>query len=89
MKSTGIIRKLDELGRIVIPKETRKIFNLKEKDAVEIFIEKDTIVLKKYEPGCRGCNKCSDLTEVFGIKLCNECIAIVNEKSAKIMKSLK
>lgn len=48
MKSTGIIRKIDELGRIVIPKEIRKTLNIKESEDLEIFIEEDKIILKKY-----------------------------------------
>ncbi|WP_421927685.1 AbrB/MazE/SpoVT family DNA-binding domain-containing protein [Lysinibacillus capsici] len=48
MKSTGIVRKVDELGRLVIPKELRRTLNIEEKDAVEIFIDGDQIILKKY-----------------------------------------
>ena len=50
MKSTGIVRKLDELGRIVLPIEMRRTFNLAEKDAVEIYVEGDSIILKKHQP---------------------------------------
>lgn len=50
MKSTGIVRKVDELGRIVLPIELRRNMNISEKDALEIFVEEETIVLKKYEP---------------------------------------
>ena len=50
MKSTGIVRRIDELGRIVLPIEIRKNLNLGSRDAVEIFVNEDTIVLKKYEP---------------------------------------
>jgi len=50
MKSTGIVRKVDELGRIVIPKELRKTLHINEKDPVEVFVEKDSIILKKYTP---------------------------------------
>ena len=50
MKSTGIVRKVDELGRIVIPKELRRVLEINEKDPVEIFVDGDQIVLKKYLP---------------------------------------
>ena len=55
LKSTGIVRKLDELGRITLPIELRKNLNIKEKDGLEIFVEADTIILKKYEPSCIFC----------------------------------
>jgi transcriptional pleiotropic regulator of transition state genes len=50
MKSTGIVRKVDELGRIVIPMELRKVLDIKEKDPVEIFVNEDQIILQKYKP---------------------------------------
>ncbi|OUB94173.1 AbrB family transcriptional regulator [Bacillus thuringiensis serovar medellin] len=51
MKSTGITRKVDELGRIVLPMELRRTLGIKEKDPIEIFVENENIILKKYEPG--------------------------------------
>ncbi|MEI5919488.1 AbrB/MazE/SpoVT family DNA-binding domain-containing protein [Bacillus cereus] len=51
MKSTGVTRKIDELGRIVIPMELRRTLGIKEKDPMEIFVEDENIILKKYEPG--------------------------------------
>ncbi|MBO8157653.1 MAG: AbrB/MazE/SpoVT family DNA-binding domain-containing protein [Bacillaceae bacterium] len=50
MKSTGIVRKVDELGRVVIPIELRRTLDIKEKDALEIYVDDDRIVLKKYKP---------------------------------------
>lgn len=50
MKSTGIVRKVDELGRIVIPKELRRTLDINEKDALEIYVDGDQIILKKYVP---------------------------------------
>ena len=50
MKSTGIVRKVDELGRVVLPIELRRILNIKEKDSLEIFVDDEKIILKKYEP---------------------------------------
>lgn len=69
MKSTGMIRHLDELGRIVIPKELRKQFSLNYKDGVEIFTDGSTIVLKKYEPGDIFSGDMDDLVEFEGKKV--------------------
>ena len=52
MKATGIVRKIDELGRIVLPIETRKILGINTKDPVEIYMDNDSIILRKYEPAC-------------------------------------
>ena len=76
MKSTGMVRKIDELGRIVIPKEIRRTFGIQDNiDAMEIFIEKDTIILRKYSPTCSFCQQASNLKEFKGQNLCDECIA--------------
>ena len=55
MKSTGIVRKVDELGRIVLPIELRRTMGIEVKDALEIYVDGDHIVLKKYEPSCVFC----------------------------------
>ena len=55
MKSIGIVRRIDELGRVVIPIELRNKFGISEKDPIEIYVEGSTIVLKKYEPNCIFC----------------------------------
>ena len=55
MKSTGVVRKIDELGRFVLPIELRKNLGINNRDAVEIFVEDDKIILKKYEPSCIFC----------------------------------
>ena len=52
MKSTGIVRKVDELGRIVLPIELRRNLDIAERDGMEIFVENDRIILRKYEPAC-------------------------------------
>ena len=74
MKATGIVRNLDQLGRLVIPKETRKVFDLNEGDPVEIFTDGDKIILKKYNPGCHCCGSMDHLTEVLGLKICPKCL---------------
>ena len=74
MRSLGIVRNLDQLGRLVIPKETRKVFDLNEGDQVEIFTDGDKIILKKYNPGCHCCGSMDHLTEVLGLKICPKCL---------------
>ena len=61
MKSTGVVRKSDELGRIVLPIEIRKVLDIKQKDAVEIFTDDDKIILQKYQPSCIFCNNADDV----------------------------
>lgn len=79
MKSTGIVRKLDELGRIVLPIEMRRTFGLAEKDAVEIYVEGDCIILKKYEPNCFLCGDSKDLIDYKGKTICKNCIKALHE----------
>ncbi|HUV85190.1 MAG TPA: AbrB/MazE/SpoVT family DNA-binding domain-containing protein [Methanosarcinales archaeon] len=73
MKSTGIVRKIDELGRVVIPKELRRTLNIEEKDGLEIFTEGNTIILRKYEPACVFCGQVDDMTVHKGKKICQSC----------------
>ncbi|MEV2354245.1 AbrB/MazE/SpoVT family DNA-binding domain-containing protein, partial [Paenibacillus larvae] len=65
MKATGIVRKLDDLGRVVIPKELRRTLGIGEKDALEIYVDGERIVLKKYEPGCYLCGGISGDLQTF------------------------
>jgi len=69
MKSTGIVRKVDELGRIVLPSELRNTLNIKEKDPLEIFIEDSRIILRKYEPSCIFTGMMDGLIEYKGKKV--------------------
>ena len=69
MKSTGIVRKVDELGRIVLPSELRTTLNIKEKDPLEIFIEDSRIILRKYEPSCIFTGLMDGLIEYKGKKV--------------------
>lgn len=76
MKSTGIVRKVDELGRIVLPIEIRKNMAIDQKgDAVEIFIDDDRIILKKYQPACLFCGNADDVVYFESKLLCRSCIA--------------
>ena len=72
MKATGIVRKLDQLGRIVIPKELRNTFDLAEGDPIEIFVEGNDIILRKYQPACIFCNDATDVVEFEGRKVCRK-----------------
>lgn len=80
MKSTGIVRKLDELGRIVLPIEMRRTFNLAEKDAVEIYVEGDSIILKKHQPNCILCGEAKNLIDYKGKLVCKSCVKNLVEK---------
>ena len=81
MKSLGIVRKVDELGRIVLPIETRKRLDLGPKDPVEIFVEKDRVVLKKYEPCCIFCGDSKDVIYFKDKKICSKCLEELKEKA--------
>lgn len=74
MKSTGIIRKLDELGRIVLPSELRKVLDLNEKDSVEIYVSGESIILKKYTPACLFCNSADNIIHFRGKNICQKCL---------------
>ncbi len=82
MKSTGIVRKIDELGRVVIPVELRRMLDLEIKDAVEIFTEGDMIFFKKYQPGCIFCGEARDVVALKGKTICPDCIKSI--KSTKL-----
>ena len=69
MKSTGIVRKVDELGRVVLPIELRRNLNIQEKDALEIFVDDDRIILKKYEPADIFTGSMDDLIDYRGKKI--------------------
>ncbi len=69
MKSTGMVRKVDELGRIVLPIEIRRNLNINEKDPLEIYVEEDKIILKKYEPSDIFTGEMNDLVEYKGKKV--------------------
>jgi len=79
MKSTGIVRKVDELGRIVLPIELRRTLDIGEKDSLEIFTDENSIILRKYQPGCAFCDSASDLLTVSGITICLECAKKIKE----------
>jgi AbrB family transcriptional regulator, transcriptional pleiotropic regulator of transition state genes len=74
MKSTGIVRKVDELGRIVLPIELRRTLEIAERDSLEIYVEGSTIILKKYEPACIFCGDAKDVINYKGRNICRTCL---------------
>ena len=80
MKSTGIVRKVDELGRIVLPIELRRTLGLEEKDRIEIFVDGESIILRKYQPACIFCDNAKDIINYKGKNICPDCIRAMNEK---------
>lgn len=80
MKSTGIVRKVDELGRVVLPMELRKVFDIKEKDALEIYVDNDKIIFKKYEPACIFCADAKDVINYKGKNICKTCLEEMKNK---------
>lgn len=74
MKSTGIIRRVDELGRVVLPIELRNKFEITEKDPMEIFVDGPCIILKKHEPFCVFCEDTKNLISFNGKLVCKKCI---------------
>ena len=84
MKSTGIVRKVDELGRVVIPIELRRTLGIAEKDALEIYVDGERIMLKKYEPACIFTGEADDLIyfkgKMISRSVVNELIELVNQK---------
>ena len=99
MRSLGIVRKVDELGRIVIPVEIRRSLNIqtaKEKgskdkkgaDALEIFVDGEEIALRKYNPGCHCCGSADNLKEILGLKICPKCLEEFN-RARKLIDKIK
>lgn len=81
MKSTGIVRKVDELGRIVIPIELRRTLGIEEKDGLEIFTDNDRIILRKYEASCIFCGSREEIADYSGKKVCKECLSTMGKQA--------
>ena len=79
MKSTGIVRKVDELGRIVLPIEMRRTLDIGEKDALEIYVEGSSVILKKYKPSCVFCAPTKDIPLFTGNNICPTCLKYFTE----------
>lgn len=78
MRSTGIVRKVDELGRIVLPIELRRTLDIAERDELEIYLEDDKVILRKYEHSCIFCGSSRALVTYHGKNVCMECIREMN-----------
>lgn len=74
MRSTGIFRRIDSLGRFVLPKELRKTLNINQNDYLQIYLEGDTIVLKKSQFSCVLCGNSDDLSDFHEKKICAKCL---------------
>jgi len=81
MKSTGIVRKVDDLGRIVLPIELRRTMNISEKDPLEIFMEGEKIILRKHAPGCSNCGSLDVRVSLGSVSLCEDCLDKLNRFS--------
>ena len=82
MKSTGIVRKIDELGRIVLPIELRRNLGIEEKDALEIYVEGASVILRKYQPSCIFCDNVRDISVFKGKNVCPKCLREMQEALA-------
>lgn len=80
MKSTGIVRMVDPLGRIVLPKEIRNTMDIKEKDPLEIFIDENKIILTKYQPACVFCGNADNIIYFNGKRICADCLKKIKEQ---------
>lgn len=81
MKSTGIVRRVDDLGRVVLPIELRRTLDIGERDSLEIFVEDNSIILKKYEPACIFCNDTKDVVVYKGRNVCANCIREMSKQN--------
>lgn len=75
MKATGIVRKLDDLGRVVLPIELRRTMDIAEKDSMEIFVDGSNIILRKFEPSCIFCGEAKEIALYKGKNICGKCMA--------------
>jgi transcriptional pleiotropic regulator of transition state genes len=80
MKSTGIVRKIDTLGRIVLPKELRNTLDIAENDSIEIYIDAENIIFRKYNPGCIMCGEVLNVKNFKGKNICNTCVTNIFSK---------
>lgn len=82
MRFTGIIRRVDELGRLVIPIELRKTLGIDEKDCLEIYVDEEKIMLKKYQPACIFCRNVDDVIHYKEKIICKSCADLITKIAA-------
>ena len=91
MKSTGIVRKVDELGRVVLPIELRRTLDIELRNPLEIYVDGDMVILKKYEPACIFCGEAKKAVDFKGKIICTDClkeiVAVKSEKSDELLVS--
>lgn len=75
MKPTGIVRKIDDLGRIVLPISIRQTMDISSGDPIEIFVDNGKVMLQKYQPACVFCNNAEDIVYFNGKRICEDCLA--------------
>lgn len=80
MKATGIVRKIDDLGRIVLPIELRRTLGISDRDSLEIYVDDNNIVLKKYEPACIFCGSNQNIVSYKDKTVCASCIEALKAK---------
>ena len=80
MKSTGMVRKVDELGRIVLPAEIRQSMDINVRDALEIFTDDGRIILQKYQPSCIFCNNADNIIYFNNKRVCTECLELLKKQ---------
>lgn len=80
MKATGIVRKVDELGRIVLPIELRRTLDIEVRDPLEIYLDGDHIVLCKYESACIFCGSARGLSTYMGKQVCRDCASKISKE---------
>jgi transcriptional pleiotropic regulator of transition state genes len=84
MKPAGVVRKVDQLGRIVLPKSLRKRYLMNEGDPVEILVQGDHIILERYRPKCVFCGNMDEVSEFKDRHICGVCLSEMNELKAKV-----
>lgn len=84
MKSTGIVRRIDELGRIVLPIELRRTLDIGERETMEIYVDGSSIVLKKYRPSCIFCDSARDIYIFKGKNICPKCLGELRSTLEKL-----
>ncbi len=80
MTSTGIVRRIDSVGRFVLPIELRRTLQIEDNDSLEVFVEDNAIILKKYQPACIFCGNARDVSSYKGKNICGDCRAALSQQ---------
>jgi AbrB family transcriptional regulator, transcriptional pleiotropic regulator of transition state genes len=82
MKATGIVRRIDQLGRLVMPIELRRTLGIGIADPIEMFVDGENIILRKYQASCTFCDSTTDILEYKGKNICKNCMQEIQKVSA-------